>query len=368
MTSTPPVIHPANRLQLDYRAEAAALGRPVIGITDVHTHINGTEAARLYAEVAQLYGIERTYSMTHLENVAGVRDILGDSLRLIAVPEFNAEDLLKAFTTEWLERIEKFAAVGCRICKFWCAPRAKDYGRELGEPNLLDLDSPWRRESMKLARDCGMMFMAHIADPDTWFATKYIDVSIYGTKREQYRPLERLLAEYADTPWLVAHLGGYPEDLEFLDGLLNRHGNLYLDTSATKWMVRELSKHSRADLRRFLTDWKGRILFGSDIVTLDAHLETAAEDRAGMGLRASSRDQAFDLYASRYFALRTLFETAREMESPIADPDLQMVNPDHYDADAAPPLVGQHLPEHVLRSIYHDAAADLLEGWQAGHE
>ena len=36
---------PANRLGLDYRAEAAKLGRPVVPIIDAHTHIHGETAA-----------------------------------------------------------------------------------------------------------------------------------------------------------------------------------------------------------------------------------------------------------------------------------------------------------------------------------
>ncbi|MHC4590503.1 MAG: hypothetical protein ACYTAQ_14535 [Planctomycetota bacterium] len=40
---------------------------------------------------------------------------------------------------------------------------------------------------------------------------------------------------------------------------------------------------------------------------------------------ASSPQEAFDLYASRYWALRTLFETDHVGPSPIADPDLALV-------------------------------------------
>jgi len=360
-------INPANRHNLDYRAEAERLGRPVVPITDAHTHINGTKAAKLYAEVAELYGIGRVYSMTHLENVEAVRNILGDSLGLIAVPQFNAEDLLQAFTTEWLDRIEKFAELGCRICKFWSAPRAKDYAAELGEPDLMNIDSEWRRRAMQIAKECGMMFMTHIADPNTWFEAKYTDSEMYGTKPDQYDPLERMLDEHSEVPWIAAHMGGYPEDLEFLDGLLGRHSNLYLDTSATKWMVRELSKHSRDDLIEFLTKWDGRILFGSDIVTLDAHFDTEVDEMGDRGAQASSREQAFDLYASRYFALRTLWETDRKIESPIVDPDLHMVDPEQFDEDAAPMIQGKSIPGHLLSSIYRDAAANLLDKWHQSH-
>ena len=98
-------------------------------------------------------------------------------------------------------------------------------------------------------------------------------------------------------------LAAWPEDLEFLSNLLDTHTNLSLDTSATKWMVRELSKHSREDLIAFLTRYSGRILFGSDIVTTDQHLGDEDGPR-GMGHLASAESEAFALYASRYWALR----------------------------------------------------------------
>ncbi|MCA9283138.1 MAG: amidohydrolase family protein, partial [Phycisphaerales bacterium] len=195
----------------------------------------------------------------------------------------------------------------------------------------------------------------HIADPDTWFATKYADASTYGTKLAQYEPLERLADEYP-VPWLIAHMGGFPEDLNFLTGLLDRHSNLYLDTSATKWMVRELSKHNSGEFIDFLQRFSGRILFGSDIVTMDAHLSDDTGPR-NMGAQASSEHDAFDLYASRYWALRTMFETDYSGESPIADPDLAMVDPANFDAMSAPALRGHALSDDMLRTLYRGAAA-----------
>ena len=120
------------------------------------------------------------------------------------------------------------------------------------------LDAPHRIDAMETGAGLGMYFMAHIADPDTWFKTKYADSSFYGTKLDQYEPFERMLDRFTQ-PWIAAHMGGWPEDLEFLTGLLERHDNLYLDTSATKWIVREISKHPRTQVIDFLTRFRGRI-------------------------------------------------------------------------------------------------------------
>jgi hypothetical protein len=220
------------------------------------------------------------------------------------------------------------------VCKFWAAPRGRDFS------DALRLDHPIRYEGMKLAKSLGMMFMVHVADPDTWFATKYANHRFYGRKMEHYEPLERLLDEFYDVPWIGAHMAGHPESLEHLDRLLNSHPNLYLDTSATKWQVRELSKHHPALLRQFLTRHSGRVLFGSDLVAVDAY-------------------DNFDHYASRFWALRTLFETDYDGPSPIVDPDLPLVDPS-LPRTSTPRLRGCSLDPGTLRTIYHDAAAALL--------
>ncbi|MEE9212273.1 MAG: hypothetical protein V3U29_06430, partial [Phycisphaeraceae bacterium] len=139
-------ISPANTLGLDYREEAARLpwrGR----IDDVHAHIVDLPAARLFFEVADLFGVERVWSMTQLEQVDAIRAEFGDRIEFIAIPNYMAKDEPETFTTDWLRRIEAFAEKGSRLCKFWAAPRGRDF-----HPDALLLDSPVRRDAMKLAR------------------------------------------------------------------------------------------------------------------------------------------------------------------------------------------------------------------------
>ncbi|MDX9912592.1 MAG: amidohydrolase family protein [Phycisphaerales bacterium] len=365
---------PANRLGLDYRGEASRLGPPVTPIIDIHAHINGEHAARIYGDAMSLYGVSHVYSQTRLQEAERVREALGKRIRFVAIPDYMSPDTKRAFRSGWLESIELFRSkFHARIMKIWNAPRFVDLieGAEGkgGGVDLLALDSPWRIKALEVGERLGMMYMAHIADPDTWFSTKYADASRYGTKRAQYEPLERLLDRFT-SPWIVAHMGGWPEDLAFLSGMLERHPNLHLDTSATKWMVRELSRHPREELVAFLTKWKGRILFGSDIVTTDAHLSPAKDGARFAQDLASSPEEAFDLYASRYWALRTMWETDYDGASNIADPDLMMVDPDRYDAMSVPRLRGVGLARvapDVLESLYSGAARALVERWEKTH-
>lgn len=357
VTATGTFVNPSNRFGADYRAEAATLGAPPVPIIDVHSHVHGTGAAAILREAMDLYGIDRIHSMTRLEEIEAIRGVLGDRVRFIAVPDFTDPDRRNAHGPGFLARIREFRREGAAICKFWAAPRGIDYGIEAGDPRLLALDAPHRRAAMDEAASLGMAFMVHVADPDTWFATKYADRSRYGSKASHYEPLERLLEEYP-VPWIAAHMGGSPEDLGFLEGLLSRHPNLHLDASATKWIVREISAHPAGAVPAFLARWRGRVLFGSDIVTNEEHLR-GGEKATEMAAKASDRDSAFDLYASRYWALRVLWERSEELESPISDPDLAMVDPSRHPNDA-PMLRGQALAREALTDLYRGSCESFL--------
>ncbi len=355
----------ANRYGLDYATEAGLLPEPPVRIIDIHAHIHGRAAAGVWARAADLFGVERVYTMSQLAGAEAVREALGDRVRFIAFPDWANEDRESVHRGGYLDAIgeyrERFDA---RIVKFWSGPTLIDYAG--GDPaDVVEFDSAWRVRQAELATELGMMFMVHIADPDTWFAAKYTDAKRYRKKRDHYASFERMLERFGQ-PWIAAHMGGWPEDLDFLDGLLDRHSNLYLDTSATKWVVRALGQHATARVVRFFERWRGRVLFGSDIVTMDAHLAAGSGGSIGTkGEQSSTEAEAFDLYASRYWALRTMFETDYVCESPVVDPDLHTSDPARYDAKAAPMLRGLSLSREVLVELYRTTAESVVEAFVA---
>lgn len=326
-------ISDANRIGLDYAYEAGqfAYAGPIY---DVHTHLNSVKSARMFMDVARQFGVVRAWSMSPLEIVDQLKQEHGDKIEFIAVPRYDQRDDPSTFTTRWLRRIEGYAEQGTKICKFWAAPRGADF---LPEPWI---DSAIRCEGMKLARSLGMMFMFHVGDPDTWFATKYSDASKYLTKDQHVDRLERVLGDFGDVPIIGAHMGGLPEHLDRLADLLDRYPNYYVDTSATKWQVRELSKRTD-ELVRLCQAYPGRILFGTDLVTNDDNMD-------------------FDHYASRFWALRTLMETDYDGPSPIVDPDLHMCDP-AVDEKSTAHLVGASMAGDALSAVYVDAASKLLD-------
>ncbi|MFM9995067.1 MAG: hypothetical protein ACKVU4_04615 [Phycisphaerales bacterium] len=361
--ASPPrgVVSANNRLGLDYRAEARRLGPPVTPIIDAHAHIAGATAAGIYDDARRVFGVTRTYTMTQLPQAAAVRDALGDSVRFIAFPTWSGADRARTHRDDYIGVIESFRRdFDARILKLWAAPRLRDLVPD-GRDDLWSIDSPWRRRACEVGRSLGMMFMVHVADPDIYFRTRYADTAKYGTKRDQYVGLERMLDEF-EGPWIAAHMGGWPEDLGFLAEMLARHPNLYLDCSATKWVVRELSRQPSDRVRAFFIRWKGRILFGSDIVTTDDHTRPGKErpDHPKAD-QANSPAAAFDLYASRYWALRMLLETGYNGPSPIADPDLKLEDPPRYNDDSAPEIRGLSLPRPVLESLYQGTVTTVIQ-------
>lgn len=337
-------------------------------ITDIHLHINGPTACRVYDEVSRLFGIRKVLSQTRLSDAPVVREALGDRVSFVANPNWSQPDKARAFREDFLDHMRIWRRdFGARVVKFWAAPRLWEV-LGFGATDVVPLDSPWRMKAADLAMELGMMFMTHVADPDTWFRTKYADASKYRAKPDHYTGLERMLDRYP-VPWIGAHMGGWPEDLDFLSGLLSRHPNLYLDTSATKWVVRALGQQPTDRVRAFFERWRGRLMFGSDIVTLEEHMapRKTPTPTSPMSDLADSPAAAFDLYASRYYALRTMFETSYRGSSPIADPDLMMVEPDKYNPLSSPELRGLSLPPDHLRTLYHDVAESVVYKWIREH-
>ncbi len=309
---------PHNRLGIDYRT--APTRKVAVGITDIHSHVRDVAGGRRFFEAADLYGVQRVYTMSPLDAVDDLSAAFGDRLRFIAVPRWDrmrdsADDVL----AQWPHDLAAFRERGATICKFWMAPPMRARFD-------LTLEHPSVRPVIDAALDLGYEFMTHIADPTIWWKPggRYADEATWGSKRDQYDQLAWFLEYVQPRRVIGAHFGGNVEDPGFLADWLERYPNYYLDTSATKWIVREVAARTTA-VRDLVVAHADRILFGSDLVTAPHH--------------------PFEHYASRYWAHQQMWETDYVGESPIEDPD------------ADPPrLGGIDLPADVLRKIYRENA------------
>jgi hypothetical protein len=280
--------------------------------------------AEIMLEAAREFGIVRTYTMCPPDDIAPLRERFGLEIGFngpIAKKLEEKEDVAYRL-------LDRYLAQGVEIIKFWAAPR----GRERG----LIVDAPWRIESARRARAAGVRaVMVHVGDPDVWFRTVYADSVKYGTKADQYTGLQHLLKEFPDLLWIGAHMGGDPEHADHLEALLERYPHYYVDTSATKWQVREVSAHRDA-IRSLICRYPQRFLFGSDLVT--------------------RHELAREHYVSRYWCQRTLWESSWEGPSPIADPDYASKN----GGMPTPMLRGLNLPFEVLEQVYVKNAQRIM--------
>jgi predicted TIM-barrel fold metal-dependent hydrolase len=291
-------------------------------IIDFHCHLIAARHAQHWFEAADLYHIDAFANMTPLENTAELRQSHGSRLLFIAVPSWQHQ--VQDPIDDYLRRLEAFYAMGTRIVKFHFAPESI---RRRG----MALDSAPIARVFEWALARGMGVMTHVGDPDAWYQTRYADPGVYGTREAHYRAWENVLERYRGTPWIGAHMGGHPEDLNHLQQLLDRFPDLRLDCSATKWIARTVSAQAEK-ARDFFIRNQDRILFGSDQVSGD--------------------ERSTEFFASRFWVQRTLWETSYEGESPIRDSDVP--------GGGVVRLRGLHLPPEVLQKLYHDNAVRYL--------
>lgn len=310
-----------NRIGLDLRAP---MPRPKVRglVIDYHTHLIAHRHLPQWLASMKHYGIDAFCTMTPLEEAVRIKRDLGDRVHFIAIPRWGNET--SSWVDEWLRRLEAFHNLGSRIIKFHMAPGT------MARANF-NLEHPGIQRIIKEAVARNMILMSHVGDPDLWYQGKYTDQTKFGGRARDYEIWEGQLREHRDRVWIGAHLGGNPENPGRLQQLLDTYPNLYLDMSATRWMVREVSIRRDA-IRDFVIRNQDRLLWGSDQVSGD------------------TRD--FGFLASRLWCHRKLWETAYIGPSPIVDPDLD----EHHQ----PVMRGLALPDQVLQKIYHDNTVRVL--------
>jgi hypothetical protein len=327
--ATPP---PYNRIGINFRAVPPRKVTPPGGIIDAHAHcFNVTNTGKMF-EAAAAYGIGLTFSMGPLEEVDALNAAFPGRLKFIAIPKWQSAAATEEFTTDWLKRLDAFYEKGARLFKIHMAPGTK---KRWG----MTFDHPIIQTVIKRAYGLGYNFMTHVCDPKAWFSPpgKYANPADgFGTFEEQFTPLEALLEKFPDRLHLGAHMGGCLEDLPLLAKRLDRFPQYVIDTSATKWILRAVAQQNAAAVRDFVIAYQDRILFGSDLVTGDAH--------------------DFDHYASRYWSHQMQWETNYNGPSPIDDPDAAK------DAEGVPDpqIHGLDLPADVLQKLYRTNAERLL--------
>jgi predicted TIM-barrel fold metal-dependent hydrolase len=229
-----------------------------------------------------------------------------------------------------LKEIANLQDEGYHMAKMQSAPIMR--GRTSATAEELRMDEDEMARMFDAMKDEGIPFLLHLSDPDTYYATRYTDTSIYTSKERDLRELEGVLKRHGSMKLQLAHFGSQSE-IHRLDNLarwFETYPNFNIDTSSARWVSRELSKDPKK-AREFIIKYQDRIVFGTDCVTWRPER---------------------DYYEGRYLALRLLLETAVEYR-PLPFPDADTVD------SGGTFINGLNLPKDVLQKIYWENAKDF---------
>ncbi len=295
-----------------------------IPIIDSHIHLTTLAATTTMIRAGRMFGVAKFVGICRAHQVVAMRKRFGD---LLAFNVWHARRAAKQPGTirdKNVELVRRAAKLGARCIKFWFKPQYNaDYG--------LFWDDPRLDPTFELMVEHDLPALVHMADPDIWWKKRYADPTKFESKTFTYRQLTNTLRRFPSLRVVVPHMGGDPERLDHLERMLTEHRNLYLDTSATKWIAREFSAKPEA-ARDFLIRWADRLMWGTDLVPW--------------------KDASFEHHCSRYWVHQFLLEGAGRRESPIPDPD---------NGHGKVTLVGLDLPVKTLKKLYHDTAVKFYK-------
>lgn len=347
------------------RVKETRVERARYPVIDVHTHLSFSKKAVNGVQLAE----ERNYAGTPKEILAVMdRKNLAAMVNLTGGFGKGLEDAVgrydKAFpgrfytfTEPWYSRFKEPGYPGFQATAIEAAHSAgarglkilKTLGLYLREDitsgKLVAIDDT-RFDPMWDA--CGRLNMPvaiHVSDPAAFFTptdrfneryeelNNHPDWSFYGkdfpSNAQLLEARNRMMARHPKTQFLVLHVGNFAEDLANVSANLDKYPNMTVEIGAR---IGELGRQPRA-ARKFFDRYQDRILFGTDAVPHGDEFPQQVFN-----------DKLYEIY------FRFL-----ETDDEYFD----------YAPARVPPqgrwrIYGIQLPDQILRKVYHDNAARLL--------
>ncbi len=363
-------------------APAAPDVAPVAGkrppITDFHAHLSLDGAERVRQIMAD-NGVERFINLSggsgrHNGQAWLMAKMLADQFpgRII---NFASPNWRGFGHPEWIAR--EAAALQAAVTQFGFAGVKIAKGLGLGHTDdrdqLVAVDDPRLDPLWAKAAELGIPVCIHVADPrafwwpltpqnERWdelgvhpyWAYGPIPDSVMAGFEPQAQELvrqripvpswpamlqaaERMYRRNPKTTFVAVHFGNAAEDLDYVDGLLQRNANLWIDTAAR---VGEFGRHPAERVRAFFDKWQDRIVFGTDI--------GIGSDYLMLGSNGQTEPQLPDVKPF-YDAHWAYFETQAR----------QIAHPSPIQGRWAVDAIG--LAPAVLNKIYRENAAKLLD-------
>jgi len=321
-------------------------------VIDAHVHVHPGSAG-LLAEIMAANGLSKVVNLGILEaldirfeeGMRAFQKALGERMVTFTRPDFR--DNAPGFGQRMAEDLERKTGAGARGLKIFkeLGLRHRDAGGDLIAVDDPRLDPLWAK-----AGELGVPVLIHTADPVAFFQP--LDADNERREELQEHPnwhfggpefpnhdtllgqRNHVLEKHPSTTFIGAHLGNYPENLDYVDGCLNRYPNFCVDTSAR---IGEIGRHPAREARAFFLKHQDRIIFGTD---LTINWSDAEEDEQDMGA-----------YTGFYDDHWCFFETD---ERRIAYPGFPIQG--RWTVDA----IG--LPDEALEKLYVRNAQRLIPG------
>ncbi len=249
-------------------------------VIDMHTHIH-PDMATMLAEIMEANYLSRVVNLGTLEalgipvpeGLRAFRNVLGDRVIYFSTPDFS--QIAPGFGLRMAHDLLRKVEAGARGLKIFkeLGLRHRDIGGQLIRVDDPRLDPLWAK-----AGELAVPVLMHIADPVAFFQPLTADNERWEELqahpdwhfgKPEFPDHDTLLAQrnrvierHAGTIFIGAHLGNYPEDLDYVDACLDRYPNFHIDITAR---IGELGRHPVEKVRSFFLKHQDRVLFGTDL-------------------------------------------------------------------------------------------------------
>ncbi len=248
-------------------------------VVDFHTHLGGL-AYPLFVQVGDRLGIERAVNMSggstseHRARNLAAADAFADRIALFHNPDWSRMEGTRggALEADALRESVRSGFAGLKISK------ALGLGVTDADGNLLPVDDARLDPLWSAAGELGIPVAIHTSDPKAFFEKpgpqneRHAELSLapswsfygdeYPSREELLAQRDRMVAKHPKTTFVLLHFANNPEDIEYVDALLQKFPNVYVDLAAR---VAEVGRHDPAKVRDLFVRHQDRILFATDI-------------------------------------------------------------------------------------------------------
>ena len=231
---------------------------------------------------------------------------------------------------------------------------SKALGLAVRDPSgvLVDVDDPRLDPLWAKAGELGVPVAIHTGDPKAFWLPptpdneRYEELGVHPGWSFYDKPVpsreallaarDRVLDRHPLTTFICVHFGNNPEDLDYVEALLERYPNAVVDIAAR---IPEIGRHPPERVRALFVRFSRRILFGTDIGIYTG----------GLMLGSTGNEEPTEDDAARFYATHWRFLETR---------DRAFAHPTPVQGKWT--IDGIGLPEAVLERIYRGNAAQLL--------